>query len=622
MANEDIEQKIKLTYETNAEEAAKQTDDLVKATDDVTASKQNSTKATRLNTEAIKEVAPAATSAIESFKSMGKAMWALVANPLGAVLAAIVVTVGLLVAVFRTFQPIVDKVEQGMAALGAVINVIKNTFVALVTGAKSLGEAFSGLGGEMSDAATETIALTKAQQDLEDVMKSQEVTTARNRAEINKLNVALRNRTLSETERLKISDQIVEKEKADFEQRKALVDEEIRIARKAIAIKAQFTKEEEDLLKRTGDATKDLAESRGGNYDEEYEALNKARIKAIALEDENTVALEKQYARRDKLEDDRQAKIDKANAERKAKDEKARAERQKQLEKEAQAEKARQDLINEGLKAEQDALKKNQDLNDVTEEEKLARQKERDLADIERLKQKGIDVRNLLVYNNELYNKLEDDLRKKREEEKLQADLDFFAKESDAAVKRDQDQAAIDKAAFEQKQAIKDAEMGLLYSGLSLAKDIFEKNKKVQKAVLLAENGIALAKLTLNTIQAISADNAASPLTLGAPWSVIHAAQGVIGAASIISSTNKGLKALGGGSASGGTTNYNTGGSGGQRSESSTPQVSFQASSENQIANTIANNTNSQEPIKVFVTESDITNKQGEVKAAVTANSF
>jgi len=261
-------------------------------------------------------------------------------------ITAIVVTLGLVVAVFRTFQPLVDKVEQGVAALTATFNVIKNTILAVVSGAKSLKEAFSGLGGSMSDAAKEAMSLTKAQQDLDDVMKAQEVTTARNRAEINKLNVALKNRTLSEQERLKISDQIIEKENADFQQRKKIVDEEVLIARRAIALKAQFTEKEKKLLKETGDATKELAESRGGNYDAEFEALNKARLKAIALEDENTVNLEKQYVKRDKLEDDATAKREAANSKRQAADDKALQARLKNAQNEIDILKAQSEASN------------------------------------------------------------------------------------------------------------------------------------------------------------------------------------------------------------------------------------------------------------------------------------
>ena len=62
-------------------------------------------------------------------------------------IGAIVVLLGLLFASFSKFTPVVDKVEQAMAGVSAVFNVVKNTIVALVTGTKSLSEAFSGLGG-------------------------------------------------------------------------------------------------------------------------------------------------------------------------------------------------------------------------------------------------------------------------------------------------------------------------------------------------------------------------------------------------------------------------------------------------------------------------------------------
>ncbi len=617
--NKDIEQKIKLTYETNAEELAQSTAKLADATNEVATSQESSAKSTKLNTEALKELNPNTSAFIQNIKGMTKAALSFIATPLGAILAAIAVTVGVLIAVFKSFQPLMDKVEQVVDGVGAAFNVVKNTIVALVTGTKSLTEAFSGLGGEMSKAYDETTKLTKAQQDLEDAMASQEVATARNRAVINRLNVELRNRTKTDEERLRIADEITKREKQDFDQRRKLVGEELRLARKAIAIKAQFSKQEEDLLKRTGDATKELAESRGGNYDEEYKRLNAARLKAISLEDEVTVNLEKTYSRRDKIEEDRQAKIDKANSDAKAREEKARAEREKQLQKEAEAAKARQAIIDTQKSEEEKALQSIQDLNDKTDEEKLARQKERDLADIERLKQKGVDVTNLLILNEEKYATLEDELAKKRSEEKIARDKELFDQESEAKQKQADEDLEAEKARLEAQKALEDAKKSLLNDGFAALKDIFGKNKKIQKAILIAENATALARLSINTVDAISKDNAASPLTFGAPWSIVHGAQGVIGAASIISATTKGLQALGGGSAGGTSSNA----AGGQRgSASATPQVSFQASSENQIATSVAGRINEQPPLKVYVTESDITQTQSKVKAQVSANTI
>lgn len=311
-------------YETSAVRAANANAELASSTEGAEEASSGLADAAVAAATGEQTMGEAANTATGGLLGMVKAAWAFVANPIGLVLTAIAVALAILYNLFRTFQPLIDKVEQGFAALSAVINVIKNTILAVITGTKSLGEAFSGLGDDMSKAAEEAANLTKAQQDLEDAQKSQEVITARNRAEINKLNVALKNRTLSEQERLKIAAQITDAEKKDYEQRKALVDQEVKNARLAIAIKAQFSEEERRLLKETGDATKELAESRGGIYDEEYDALNKARLKAIALEDENTTNLEKIYNKRDKLQDDAEAKAQ-------ARRDKALADQQKKL---------------------------------------------------------------------------------------------------------------------------------------------------------------------------------------------------------------------------------------------------------------------------------------------------
>jgi hypothetical protein len=271
------------------------------------------------------------TGVISGIGGMISASLAFIATPIGAIIAAIALTLGILVSVFKTFQPVVDKAEQAVAALGSVLNVIKNTVLAVVNGTQSLSDAFSGLGGSMSSAAKETANLTKAQQDLDDVLQAQEVTTARNRAEINKLNVQLKDRTKTEKERLAISDQIIKKEEADFQQRKKIVDEEVRIARGQIAVKAQFTAEERKLLKEQGIGAKELAESRGGNYDKEFEALNKARLKAIALENEVSVNVEKQYVKRNKIEDEAQANADRAKAASEKAAQDAQTRRQKEI---------------------------------------------------------------------------------------------------------------------------------------------------------------------------------------------------------------------------------------------------------------------------------------------------
>lgn len=409
--------------------------------------------------------------------TMVKAAWAFVANPIGLVITAIVATLAILYNVLKTYQPILDKIEQGFAAVTAVINVLKNTVLAVITGTKSLGEAFSSLGGDMSKAASDAVALTQAQQDLDDVMKSQEVTSARNRAEINKLNVQLKDRTKTEKERLAIADQIAKKEKIDYEQRKAIVDEEVRIARQAIAIKAQFTEEEKKLLKETGDATKELAESRGGTYDDEYEALNKARLKAIDLENEVTVNLEKIYNRRDKLADDAAAKEEARRAKAQAAAEKALQARVKAMELDIQIERAKNAQLNqtdaERLKFLNDITAQELELVEFKRSQGLITEKEAQLATLNLAKTQSSEVLNLAVKTIDE----EIELQKKKFDAKKVLDEEAYMDElANAAFLRDVQERRVESEIMLESE--KAAALLEIKEGYEANVDIIENNYK------------------------------------------------------------------------------------------------------------------------------------------------
>ena len=168
------------------------------------------------------------------------------------------------------------------------------------------------------------------------------------------------------------------------------------------------------------------------------------------------------------------------------------------------------------------------------------------------------------------------------------------------------DEKAIDEAKLAQKKAVENAKMELLNSAFGAAKGLFEKNKGVQKAIIIAENAMALSSLVRSTITAVGKDNTASPLTFGMPWSGIHIAQGAIGAANIIMSTTKALSAIGGGSAGGGAPAMGgTGGGGG----GGAPQFNVVGNAGvNQLAETM--NNKPQSPIQAFVVAQNVTTAQ------------
>lgn len=226
-------------------------------------------------------------------------------------IGAIVVLLGLLFASFSKFTPVVDKVEQAMAGVSAVFNVVKNTIVALVTGTKSLSEAFSGLGGSMKDAANDAMALKKAQQDLEDAMQQQEVQTAKTRAEINRLNIQAKDRTKSEEERLALLNKASQLEEIDFKERKRISDEKLRIAYEDIRVSAELTEKEVAQLKKSGLAYKEVTEAKTSNNDELYDSLKEALLGATEVENEFYSNQEKIINKQNKLIEDQEAEKEK-----------------------------------------------------------------------------------------------------------------------------------------------------------------------------------------------------------------------------------------------------------------------------------------------------------------------
>ena len=117
---------------------------------------------------------------------------------------------------------------------------------------------------------------------------------------------------------------------------------------------------------------------------------------------------------------------------------------------------------------------------------------------------------------------------------------------------------AVDQRMLEAKQLTAQAEQDIqnatfqvLEGGISLLKNIFGKNKEVQKGLLIAESAVGIAKIIVNTQTANSVAKA-SPINLvdpsyGARMSVLNTISAGIGIAANVAATAKALGALGGG---------------------------------------------------------------------------
>ena len=168
------------------------------------------------------------------------------------------------------------------------------------------------------------------------------------------------------------------------------------------------------------------------------------------------------------------------------------------------------------------------------------------------------------------------------------------------------------QAVADAKKSIQESTFNNISAGIGLLKGLFEKNKGLQKALLIAESAAGIAKIIINT----RAANAAAKLkyallpggvALAAAEATMNNVSAGIGIATTIAATAKGLSAFGGGGAP------SSGGAGGSESGGgATPTApAFNvvgASPTNQLAQTIGNQ--QQQPIKAYVVSNDVTTAQ------------
>jgi hypothetical protein len=203
---------------------------------------------------------------------------------------------------------------------------------------------------------------------------------------------------------------------------------------------------------------------------------------------------------------------------------------------------------------------------------------------------------------------LEDEEKKLADAEKKKAEDQ--KKIDDAKVLADK-QIEIDKAVAEGKRVIEEQSFAVAENGISLLKGLFEKNKAIQKGLIIAESAMGIAKIVIGTQAANAADTAAAalmgPAGVGylATKKVLNKVSAAIGIAANIGATAKALSALGGGGApSGGSVG---GGGGGGGATAPAPQFNVVGNSGvNQIAQTLG----AQQPVQAYVVASNVTTQQ------------
>ena len=280
------------------------------------------------------------------------------------------------------------------------------------------------------------------------------------------------------------------------------------------------------------------------------------------------------------------------------------------------ADKAKADAI-QAEKDKKDALERIRQGEIDTEAERRAEEKRQIQKQYEELiaeaNKYGQDTTSLKEAQRTKEKELQDKFDAEDEEKRLAAEEKKKAEQQkkidEAKIEADK-QIAIEQAVADAKLSIQNQALDTASQGIGVLKGIFEKNKGLQKAALIAESAIGISKIIINT----QAANAAARLkyallpggaALAATEIVLNKVGAGIGIAANIAATSKALGALGGGGAGGGGAVGGDSGSGAPQ----TPAPQFNVvgnSGVNQIAQTLG----AQQPVQAFVVANQVTTQQ------------
>jgi hypothetical protein len=242
---------------------------------------------------------------IQGAKSLNASLLKLVMNPIGAVIAAITLALTALYKAFTSTKAGGEAVEQVMAGLSAVFDVLRDrvlkiggALVKFLSGdfagaAEDVKGAFTGVGDEIASEFQEAAKLTKELQAITDAERALTQTRAEQNKEIAKAKLIINDETKSYGERQAALDQV----------RKAEI---------------ALSKQEEILAQRKYDAIK----AQNALSDSSKEALDAEAAAFAALQQAQTASLQKQK----EIFDQQKALRDKERAEQKAAAEKRKAE--------------------------------------------------------------------------------------------------------------------------------------------------------------------------------------------------------------------------------------------------------------------------------------------------------
>ena len=613
---------LDLEVKTNIDQTTKQVDGLKNSVDNTNTSVKGFKKETdKIDTGgidkmqgSISSLSPALGKGISGVKALGSQLLILAANPVGAVIMAIVAGLTLLYKAFTSTKDGADKVSQVFSGLSAAVDVVRDRILkagsAIVKffsgdfkGALEDGKAaVSGFGDEVASEFKKAADATKQLQIVEDAFNKLSVSRARV------------NRDLATAKEL-LTD-----ENASYEEKKKALE----AIRKA---EGEQTKQELDNARSKYNALKDLnalSDTSREDLKKEQDALaDLYRLQEQSARDKRTITKEEKRLESEKASKQREAAANaKRIADERKREQKELYDNEKQLLQESLKEEGlnfeqRRKLIAENLKLTAEDRKKFND--EINKEEQKSIKEHNDKID-------ALNKR----YDEERENRLADTSVKKEEldyQRKI-AEIESIAQTElekqtliekldqehrvrlGLALKMDEDKRTLDEQVasakrmeIAQKEAdFKKAQLQETGAALTNLSQIVGKETAAGKAI-----GIATA--TINTFQGAS-EALKQKSTLPSPFDVVAKIANV---AAIIATGLKTVKSI----ASVKVPNAGGGGGGGGASTPSAPSLpaaqppAFNVVGQggtNQLAQVIGDQT--QQPIQAYVVANDVTSAQ------------
>jgi hypothetical protein len=478
---------------------------------------------------------------------------ALLANPIGAIIGAIALAVGALIALFKDFAPIIDFLSDKFAYLTGAFKGLQTAVYNFTQGLEFNTKAIN----EQADAAERA---NKMLRDYDDNLSSFNLKQAQYEAQIDKLLKQAKNKSISDKEA------------------NALIKEATRLQDlQIIALKKNQREETSILVEKAKAAGATYAQILAIQKGATIESLNNVSDGA----DKELIALQENYTKRVEALGALEEKKEKINNAQAALDEKIKA----------RAEKTEADKV----KAEEDAAKK----KEIADKDNAERAKEYD--DKIKKQQENDRARKASLNQSERdeYAAHIEDLKSIKDDELLTDEERFAAIDelNKKGVLSDKEAADAKIKIAKSEQEAKIALLEAYSSILSTAADMAGKDTAAGKA-------LAVASATISTYTAIAKNLAAFSGVPIPGFAIAQAiATGVAGLAAV-----KNILAV--------KVPGNNGGGGSPTPNMTLPPITRPSSGFTLLGNENAIRTTSEgEKVKVYVTESDITNSQNKVSS-------